>query len=81
MDEYFTIPVTYKGEEYDFTSRLLLTGYTHKFEVDVNGLLVLFEPDEVQNYRALVNESQLKNAKVDIGLLQAIAQVIESIRK
>ncbi len=81
MDEHLIIPVNYKGKEHDFPCRVLATGYTHKIEVDVNGLLVLFEPDEDQNYRALVDESQLKNIKVDVDLLNAIAQVIESIRK
>ena len=82
MDDYFEIPVTYKGEEQAFTSRLLLTGYTHKIEVNVNGLLVLFEPDESQNYRAIVDEAQWsKHPKLEIGLLQAIAAVIESTRE
>ncbi|MDQ3291234.1 MAG: hypothetical protein M3Q05_08090 [Bacteroidota bacterium] len=81
MEESLTIPVNYKGVEHDFPCRVLATGYTHKIEVDINNLLVLFEPDEDQNYRALVDESQLKNIKVEVGLLQAIAKVIESTRK
>ncbi|RDC64344.1 hypothetical protein [Adhaeribacter pallidiroseus] len=81
-DEYFAIPVTYQGEERDFTSRLLMSGYTHKLEVEVDGHLISFEPDEDQNYRAILDESQLNNSsKIDIGLLQAIAQVIESTIK
>ncbi|QNF32113.1 hypothetical protein HUW51_04980 [Adhaeribacter swui] len=81
-NEYFAIPVTYKGEERDFTTRLLTSGYTHKLEVEIDGHLVSFEPDEDQNYRAVLNETQLnKNLKIDIGLLQAIAQVIESTLK
>ncbi len=80
MDEYFQIPVTYQGEEFAFTSRLLMSGYTHKIEVEVNGQLVMFEPDDDQRYRALVSEADI-NKKIDVGLLQAIAQVIESTRK
>ncbi len=81
-DEYFAIPVTYKGEERDYTARLLMSGYTHKLEVQVEDYLISFEPDEDQNYRAILDEAQLnKNAKIDIGLLQAIAQVIESTIK
>jgi hypothetical protein len=81
-DAYFAIPVTYKGEERDFTSRLLMSGYTHKLEVEVDGHLIFFEPDEDQNYRAILDETQLnKSSKLDIGLLQAIAQVIESTIK
>ncbi len=61
MDEYFEIPVTCQGQEHCFTSRLLMTSYTHKIEVAIDGHLVLFEPDEDQNYMALVDEAQLKN--------------------
>ena len=80
MDDNLELPVTYKGEEYSFPIRVVQTGYTHKLEVEVNGQRILFEPDESQNYRALVEGSELKHFKVKVGLLQAIAQVIESIR-
>ena len=81
MDDYFEIPVMYKGEERSFTSRLLMTGYSHKFEVQVDEQLILFEPDEDQNYRAIIDQSQLeKISQMDVNLLQAIAEVIESIR-
>ena len=81
-EEYFEIPVTYKGQEREFTSRLLLSGYTHKIEVNIDDQLVLFEPDEDQNYRALLNESHLSQSdKIDVGLLQAIAAVIQSTRQ
>ncbi|QMU30153.1 hypothetical protein [Adhaeribacter radiodurans] len=81
MEDNLELPVTYKGEEYTFPVRIVQTGYTHKLEVNVNGQRILFEPDESQEYRALVDESELKNFNVEVGLLQAIAQVIESIRQ
>lgn len=57
-----------------------MTGYTHKIQVDVNGRIIMFEPDEERNYRAMVDAAQLKKAaKVDVALLQAIAHVIESV--
>lgn len=81
MDEYFEIPVTYRGEELSFNSRLIMSGYTHKFEVNVNDQLIFFEPDDSGNYRAIVDQSQLNNnLKFDSELLKAIAGVIESIR-
>lgn len=70
MDDYFEIPVTNKGEERDFKSRLIMTGYTHKFEVEVAGTLVWFEPAEDQSYREPVDEATLqRNPKLDVGLL------------
>jgi hypothetical protein len=82
MDEPFEIPVHYKGQDLHFSSRLLLSGYTHKIEVDVNGNPIQFEPDEERNYRAIVDAEKVKtNQKIDIELLKAIAQAIESILK
>ena len=52
MDEQFELPVEYKGEQLLFKASLIVTGYTHKFNVDVNGQMVIFEPDEERNYRA-----------------------------
>jgi hypothetical protein len=82
MDESFEIPVLYKGQDLHFTSRLLISGYTHKIEVDVNGIPVQFEPDEERNYRAIVDaEKVVPNQKIDAALLKAIAHAIESIVK
>ncbi len=47
----------------------------------LDGTLVLFEPDEDQSYWAIVDQAQLNNSKIDVALLEAIAKVIESIRK
>ena len=80
MNEPFELPVTYKGEELNFPARLLQLGYTHRFMVELNGIEVAFEPDEERNYRALVDISLLeRNKKLDIELLQVIANTLESI--
>lgn len=80
MNESVEIPVLYKGQELSFPSRFILTGYTYKIEVDIHGTPVMFEPDEEGRYRALLDMEHLKKGeKVDIELLKAIAQVIESV--
>lgn len=38
----------------DFPARLILQGYVHQFQVNINDTTVFFEPDEEGNYRALV---------------------------
>ncbi|WP_026464626.1 hypothetical protein [Adhaeribacter aquaticus] len=82
FDNNLEIPVTYKGEEYSFPARVVITGYTHKIGVEVDNQLILFEPDEERNYRAVLGPAQLeKGIKVDIALLKAIAAVIESVVK
>ena len=81
-EDSLEIPVTYKGEDLLFQGELLLMGYTYKIQVEVEQQLIMFEPDEERNYRAILTEEQLqKNKKLDVGLLQAIAQVLESVVK
>jgi hypothetical protein len=80
MSETFDLPVHYKDRDLLFPARLLQTGYTHKFEVDVYGTEVLFEPDEEKSYRAIVDaDGMTDNLNVDI--LAAIAQAIEDVLK
>lgn len=82
MDEPFEILVTYQNKELSFTAMLLKYGYTYKIQVMVKGQEVLFEPDEERNYRAVLNLSDRKEpGNIDAGLLQAIAEAIESIVK
>ena len=76
MNEPFELPVTYKDKELLFPARLLMLGYTHKFQVQVNGHEVLFEPDEERNYRAVINPEQVESSKIELELLKAIAEAI-----
>ncbi|EHQ28732.1 hypothetical protein [Mucilaginibacter paludis] len=81
MDEVFQLPVSYQDEELELEARIMVQGYLYRIEVMVNGIPVLFEPDEERNYRALVSMEQLQvnqNA-LDVGLLKAIASRLESI--
>jgi hypothetical protein len=80
MDEAFELPVMYKGEEILLPTRLLHTGYVHRFEVSIQGHDFLFEPDEEQQYRALVNAEKLAELSwLDVGLLQAIAETLAEL--
>ena len=78
MEDEFELPVLYKEEELLFPARLQQTGYTHRFEVDVYGTRVYFEPDEERNYRAVLDPAQLENT-VPLDLLQAISTGIEAV--
>ena len=68
MDEPFGLPVTYKGKELLFPARLLMQSYTHKFQVEVNGQVVLFKPDEERNYRAVIDPEQMESSKIEVEL-------------
>ncbi|MDQ2863624.1 MAG: hypothetical protein M3R50_08270 [Bacteroidota bacterium] len=79
MDE-FELPVIYKGKEILFNSSLQVTGYTHRFIVDIFGQSVIFEPDEERNYRAIVSTEDLNNNKnIDQELLKMISEKITEI--
>ncbi len=81
MTEEFTITAHYKGDDLQFTARLLLQGYSHQFEVDINGVLVHFEPDDSGSYRVLKMpwQEEKELLKIDKTLLAAISGSIEAI--
>ena len=82
MDEQFELPVEYKGEQYLFNAALLVYGFSHRFQVNVHGQVIIFEPDEEKNYRALLEYTNLEmRESIDVGLIEKITQVISEIVK
>ena|ERR1035437_6651024 len=80
MSETFDIPVVYKGQEHLLKAELLAYGYSYKIQVDVNGQIVLFEPDEERNFRAIINPNNFEKFKnVDVELLKVIGEALEKI--
>jgi hypothetical protein len=80
MEDQFSFEVMYKGAERQFAGRLQPRGYTYRFEVDVDGIMVYFEPDEEQNLRAIIPpEEQGKIPPSE--LLRAIGEAIREILK
>jgi hypothetical protein len=78
MEEPFNLPVNYNGVEKEFETILLVLGYTHKFQVDVEGTPVLFERDEEGRYRAIITPDY-RGRLPKTELLQSIALAIEEI--
>jgi hypothetical protein len=82
MEEQFELPVEYKGEQLMLNASLIVTGYTHKFCVDVYGQNIVFEPDEERNYRAVIPYDDIDNKRnIDKALLKTIVAAIEAIVK
>jgi len=82
MVEDFKIPVLYNNQRLNFPAQLLRYAYSYKIEVDVEGTLVYFEPDEERNWRALVGQEEVTvNKSLNRELLKAIASSIEEIVK
>jgi hypothetical protein len=79
MDE-FEIPITYKGLDWAFSAKVLHLGYTYKIQVDVDGTMMLFEPDENRQFRAVLANQEVSTAKsVDKGLIETISETLDSL--
>jgi hypothetical protein len=79
MDEPFFIDVVVNGHTHSFATTLVSSGYTHKFQVLINGLEVIFEPDEERNFRAIINDAASASVKAgDLELIAAVGAVIQS---
>lgn len=81
MDEGMEMTIFLGREAYNFRVCLLTAGYIHKFSVFVNGIDVVYEPDEERNYRAVVAEAD--NCKITaqhIELIRAIGDKFQNIQ-
>jgi hypothetical protein len=54
MEQEFELPVEHKGQQLMLKASLLVTGYTHKFSVEVDEQIIVFEQDEERNYRGVI---------------------------
>ncbi len=80
MEDSFSIDVEVGGKEYSFEARLATVGYTHKFYVIINGLEVIYEPDEERNYRAILNNANHIDVRdIDLELIKAVGDKIQSV--
>jgi hypothetical protein len=82
MDDTIEIPVRYKNKDLIFEAKFLQFGYSYKFEIDVNGTTVFFEPDEERNFRAILDPSiEHGHNNIDVELIQSIAESLQTILK
>ena len=81
MNDEFAIIINYKGQELNYPAKLLLQGFTHKFQVTLPETDVFFEPDEEGRYRVVKMPWQEEKVllKIDKALLAEIQQKIEEI--
>jgi hypothetical protein len=79
MAETIEIPVTYKDQELTFKVHTVRFGYVHHIVVDVNGTPVTIERDEEGNYRAIDYSQEMRDNKIDVGLVKAIVGLLESL--
>lgn len=75
MNESLVLPLKHHGREIEFEVRAFRYGYTHRVEVMIEGLPVIFEPDEEGNYRALLPAAGIN----DFSLVCAIAHSLNGL--
>lgn len=80
MEDSFLLDVDFKGKTYEFEGQLVLQGYLHKIQIDIDGVIVTFEPDEERNYRAVAVD-QNEDVKINKALIGAVANRLESLLK
>lgn len=82
MEEDFSIEVSYNGKVLAFPARLSAAGYIHKFLVVINGIEVIYEPDEERNYRAILHEPDKALVKdLDRELIALVGVQIGSLHE
>lgn len=78
--EEFELPVEFGGKELSFPARLQQLGYTYRVTVTLEHGLLLFEPDEERNWRAVADETLLESGKLpSAALVAAMAEALQFI--
>lgn len=72
MNTDFYIELQYRNEELKLPAAFISSGYSYKIDVDVDGKLISFEPDEERNFRAV--SASGNHDTFDKALLAAIAE-------
>jgi hypothetical protein len=78
MADSFIITVSWKNQEQQFQAELRMYGYTYKIAVMVDDTEVIFEPDEERNFRAMVPPDIELRKLPAAGLLEAIAEELQT---
>jgi hypothetical protein len=77
--EHFCLELEYHGKKLELPAELLITGFIHKIFVTVDDVIIAYERDEENHYRAVVPPEHVD--KVDRMLLKSIAEAIDTAFK
>lgn len=78
MNESFELPVQFKDKTILLPAELTIWGYSHRVLVTWEGQVIIFEPDEERNYRAIIENAERPPA---LEMIRAIAESINSVFK
>jgi len=75
MDQPFDLPVVMNGNEIIYPARLIKRVYSYKIHVQVDEQEIVFEPDEERNFRAIIENSDKRQVRIEI--VKAIGEALE----
>lgn len=78
MQELFELPVQFRDITIVLPAELTAWGYSHRISVTLQDQVIIFEPDEERNYRAVLPEGQ---KPLPLEMVTAIAESLESVFK
>ncbi|MBX3254906.1 MAG: hypothetical protein KF862_12255 [Chitinophagaceae bacterium] len=78
MNESFELPVQFRDKIILLPAELKIWGYSHRILVTLEEQVIVFEPDEERNYRALIADGEKLPA---LEMIKAITESIESVFK
>ncbi len=76
MDDAFELPVKYRNQELSYPGYFKRRGYSYRIEMQVDGLVIYFEPDEERNWRAIMDPSSNNHSLVPGDKIQAIIEAL-----
>lgn len=78
MHETFELPVQFRDKTILLPAELKIWGYSHRILVAWEGQVIIFEPDEERNYRALISDGE---NPPELEMVKAMMKSIESVFK
>ncbi len=75
MDD-FELPVKYKDQELTYPGHFRRWGYSYRIELEVDGFIIYFEPDEERNWRAMMDPEQKNTPSISRDKVLAIMDAL-----
>lgn len=79
MEQFFELPVTYRGQELLLPGRLVSFAYSYKLYITVEGEEWVFERDDYGEFRVMTEHTSVPHKKIDPELVSAIIEVLEKL--
>lgn len=74
MHEMFFLDIEFKGKKVNLEGWLLIWDYQHLIEIEINGIAVIFEPNDMLEYCISRERQNLYRHRLNQELLGLVAQ-------